>query len=469
MADHSRILMRAHEMDLATALAKCTELAQCNTLTFKSASPLSTQGASEVVFYSAAQLVDPNKFSTNWIYYKNSSQLPFCDLEVSQSFLSVHGNNSLHLSWEHCAGQTLHAELSMPDGNAVASVALEPSTRSSVSIDVPTISQSQVGQQWSLLLLSDMLSTPLQSFELPIENASCGEESGWPSTLAGVVAKRDCWEVDVSQYATGSVQRECSQSGEWLAEDLTECSSGGWGSEQLAFLNDPSIDQLQLVERSDQSLFTFLIYFPGDKIYSWRFGSFSADTACMLHQSVDVPGTMVNSSFRRMAVGELVAADLEDCGQWSIPLQLSLSTSAQESAYISDVASLHYDGASVAVDTDSQRFRVDLQMLPFHGIGVYRLTISDLHEDMCLENLNNVCADSLAGDSAQCTQCATLHSSSLAKTFCQDDDNWEDVVNFWCICAQDNSCGGPSPANNSSFTEKNLYAHDFDVQAVILI
>lgn len=297
---------------------------------------------------------------------------------------------------------------------------------------------------------SGVLWTPID--EHNSSSLSCQNTSMWPAAAAGSMSALDCWLLNPKLYATGTAYRSCSLQGVWSDEDLSNCSTGGWDLLQLDLLTDESVEELGLDKHYHlDSVFTFLLYFPGNKIYGWEWGTLSSTTGCVTNGYYDVPGNMVKPSTRRNVPGQILATNIANCTEWSLRTLISIGNSGKQ--YINNWATLHRNGDKLNVTTDSSRLHVEVQQLPFQNFFIYRLSITDVHEDMCLDRLRQTC--SLTKTTGLiCKACASIHLIPLSKSYCTEDSNWADVVNYWCGCAED--CGGPMPAWMNTSKEGDL-------------
>ena len=215
------------------------------------------------------------------------------------------------------------------------------------------------------------------------------------------------------------------------------------------------------------------MYFPGDKIFGL---SWNEDLAGCPDSagSGDVPGNMAAPRFRRMKVGSFMSErDASGgggavCGAFSRSVHISVQGDGGRGSppvYIDATlnVSRDTDGAvSLRVVSPAGgaavRLGVRAQVLPFRQYnGLLKLELWDTHEAACLAALDAMSCAPRSGAAHSCGICALEHLAILKAAGCTTENNWKDVVGFWCGCTAggegggENSCGGlPYPTSNAT-------------------
>jgi len=215
--------------------------------------------------------------------------------------------------------------------------------------------------------------------------------------------------------------------------------------------------------------FSWLVYFPGDKIYGL---SWNEDLAGCPYSAGrgDIPGNMAAPQFRRMKVGSFMSQRNASssgavCGAFSQSVHVSVqgdSGRGSPPVYIDATLNVSRDaGGAVSVRVVSPagtaaRLGLRAQVLPFRQYhGLLKLELWDTHEAACLVALEAMSCAPRSGAAHSCGVCALEHLAILKAAGCTTENNWKDVVEFWCGCTggegNDNSCGGlPYPTSNAT-------------------
>jgi len=422
----------------------CHNAFNCTTFSFTSDSHRPADNDTLLFYFlNGNQIVDPDGLSNSWAYYKNSTEVPYCDAIVSPLFAPAGVNGRVEISWTHCdSGSDIVVQIASPDGKVISSQKLS----SGNSMEFTTPPNGKVGEVYTLSILSK----PSLVMHFPIEYASnvCESDGIWPAQKAPASSSILCWNVN-STYATGKATRKCTDSG-WAPPDFSQCSNGGWTETELTFLNS----NLETFYPSDSHkaqwpwYASFLFYWPGNKIYGISQGKISGD--CTSGGTEDVPGNMAGPQWRRMQIWwENGPPGQDHCENYNISFLTSIMEDSQHggTTYVNNWFTLINTNGDWSVEyNETTRLRVQMDSLPFRDFVLPRMVLTDTVEDTCVQSLQKKCGN-LFGQEAACLECALKNRASLANE-CKKDHNQEDDIKFWCECKDINDCGGTPPVSN---------------------
>lgn len=427
-------------LTLTTALERCASIPQCTMFSFDSTNP--NEVTDTVTFYNAAHVIEPDKLYSTWLYMKNSSEIPFCDADVSQSFLSSQHDNSLEIRWSHCQGKSLHLRLISPN----AKVLTYNLTQSPLRLDVPAASVPTASSNLTWDISVEAVHTRVQRFSLPVAAQSCIQDGHWAAALASTQVGMDCWQLNTTLFATGRATRWCNANGEWEVPNMLKCSSDRWSPLEIRFL-DESSPQIGMHERAEhkQSLQSFLLYFPGNKVYGVSLGEVSP-SACS-NGVVNILGNLIDPNYRRFQLYDVVASSVK-CENWSLPILVSIEDN--QAQYVNEWVMLRGGVGPVTLSFEPSRLVAQTDALQFQGSPVTRISFSDSHEDDCFRALSETCGEYRQQNPTMCLQCAERHVLKSIESHCVSEGNWANDVEFWCSCKNEAECGGQFPEANST-------------------
>jgi len=394
-----------------------------------------------VTFYNAAQVIEPDKLYSIWVYMKNSSEIPFCDAALSQSFLSSQHDNSLEIRWSQCQGKGLHLRLVSPVDKTVLTYNL---TESPLRVKVPAVSVPIASSKLTWDISVEAVNRRVQLFSLPVAAKSCTQDGHWAATLASTQVVMDCWQLNSTRFVTGCATRLCDANGEWEMPDTLKCSSDQWLPLEILFL-DESSPQIKRAEHQ-QSLQSFFLSFPGNKVYGVSLGEVSPSTCA--NGVADVLGNLIDPMYRRFQLYDIAATGVK-CETWSLPILVSIQDSQAQS--VNEWVTLRGGSSGpVTLSFESLRLVAQTDALQFQGSPVTRISFSDSHEDDCFKALSETCGESRKQNSTMCLQCAERHILKSMESHCVSEGNWANDVEFWCSCKNEAECGGQFPEANST-------------------
>ena len=95
----------------------------------------------------------------------------------------------------------------------------------------------------------------------------------------------------------------------------------------------------------------------------------------------------------------------------------------------------------VGFKSDPSTLNAHVEALSYHGATVLRTVWTVAHEDDCSAALINSCGSELQRSNNSCLTCAKEHVLKLTAAHCLAENNWDDVVKYWCSCDTEGDCG----------------------------
>ena len=282
----------------------------------------------------------------------------------------------------------------------------------------------------------------LQSFPLLVVDLSCPSSGVWPASVAATNATLNCWDVDGDHFASGVAQRSCNPHGSWDAADLSACSTD-WTQLELSMLAEAEAE-LSFVDHwlKKRSVFNYLDYFPGNKIYGETYGDV-VPNGCT-NGLTYIAGNMLGPAYRRMQFGRMALN--EECTHllntnWSIGVDIGFQAGGRQVVNEQMVLENNAVTREVGFKSDPSTLNAHVEALSYHGATVLRTVWTVAHEDDCATALNNSCGSELQRSNNSCLTCAKEHVLKLTAAHCLAENNWDDVVKYWCSCDTEGDCG----------------------------
>jgi len=445
-----RNILKTETTTLQNAITTCTNMANCTSFGFDSKTHLPTDNVF-VSYLDYDQIIDADALVESWTYYKNATVTPFCDPIVDPTFAPNNQEIEITMTYGHCqSGSDIVATLYNSKRGVVSNTTL---TNGSGNSKLKTTITTEVNTMWNLEIASEpgfKISVPIQ-----IVGGVCPKDGAWDTQVAGKSTAMTCWEVS-SNYTTGSASRECTADG-WKDPDLHACSRGNWNELQVGYLN---LEQKDMFYPDDDhkrmwpSFSYYSFYWPGDKIYGMQFGKFQGD--CENNGFTDIPGSMVDTTYRRMILGWGGKMPDNTCNNWNQTFLISISELSGQQWINNWITVVHENGIYKSVTSDSEKLILNYSVEPYHEFQVLRVEMTDSTEDTCFWKLDELCHDTL-GDEKNCLLCALEdNKSTLKEAECDQENNWEEVIGFWCKCTDINDCAGTPPQHpNFRWNNKN--------------
>lgn len=220
----------------------------------------------------------------------------------------------------------------------------------------------------------------------------------------------------------------------------------------------------------NSSLFAFLFYFPGDKIYGWEAGqrllcsnatgNYWLQADGQSWTGADVPGVLSDPTgrnrFRRMVIGAydwVFNSSNTVCPTWTIPLLVTIGEN--NDWVVNSWVNITSHNGNITIQDDGNttlQYEITVGLVhPRSPVPITRVVFSDGVEDSCYAALKGKCGSYLGNNhTASCGLCAAAHAVNLARAGClkHSEHNTKDVVEFWCSCDGDaDTCGGPPPGS----------------------
>eukprot|EP00811_Abedinium_folium_P009142 NODE_18449_length_893_cov_1.969974.p2 GENE.NODE_18449_length_893_cov_1.969974~~NODE_18449_length_893_cov_1.969974.p2 ORF type:complete len:249 (-),score=77.71 NODE_18449_length_893_cov_1.969974:78-824(-) len=232
-------------------------------------------------------------------------------------------------------------------------------------------------------------------------------------------------------------------SGARLVGVLALCTAtyAAWTTEEKAFL-DSQLASTNFCSTVNGShlVFQFLTYFPGNKIYGAdRWGNATVDGKQVSWFLSDVPGNMVQTSYRRMQVGtycwqndQAKPFPTDFSGSWLF----TIGGSPDPKVYVSKRWNFQHMSGQWSDSAEDDGIRVARTTEKYNGTTVQKIVVTDPTENACYQQTRNIKACAEKSSCVACPVEAALHSE------CRQDNNIIDVARYWCICSNESDCGG---------------------------